>query len=114
MIGIAERTGGVSELSLRQRVVRIFDLVERLVELLENGGIPSRRWLNLEQAAIYCGFSDPDPKNADSRHRAFLKFCRDEEIPYKPGNRGKSKYKMLFDVVRLNEAMERNNRKVMV
>lgn len=84
------------------------DLVE-IKALLRNGGLRPRRWIRLQEAALYCGFVDPD--KPDTRCRAFLDFCQAEGIKYKAGS-ASGKFSKLFDVLELDAAMRRNRREV--
>lgn len=81
-------------------------------ETVENGGIIPKRYLNLGEAALHCGFVDKE--RPDPRYRAFKKFAQAEEIPYKKGNGLTSQFSMIFDVVALDRAMKRNLRMVSV
>ena len=90
---------------------QLLEQFEHLQELVLNGGVAPQRYLNLGDAARYCGFVDPE--KPDPRYRAFKRFCEDEGIDAKPGNRANIKFKQIFDVADLNEVMKRNRRKVM-
>ena len=87
--------------------VQLLERIDALADLVKAGGLPLRRWLNLGEAALYCGFTDP--KKADNRHRAFKEFLTSEEIRYKQGSR-RGKFEMLFDVIELDKVMNRGHR----
>lgn len=89
-----------SEKQIMDTQVAILERLSELAEATMRGDVP-QRFLPLRAAAKYCGFGESAAR--DPKCRTFLRFVKDEEIPFKQGNTVSAK---VFDVVELNRAMK--------